>query len=312
MFSLFKRKRDKPEIPEWASFFNDSQYNEFIKAVDSYLYNKNITFSFGDGVVIVGPNDFDFGTLGLINVAQVCNQSEIADYSQIVNEHFDTLVRTNQFNIEFEKIVHDYGKVKQYIGTRLYSTDLFLQIKKGKIFSENFAADIFKTLIFDLPDSISWITTDQPDTWNKSLKDLFETGIKNVRNKYPFDISLQNFGEFDIWFVQGDHFFTPNIVFELDDRQNLVGSKGSLIGMPHRHAVIIYPIENIEVIKAINALIPTVNGMYKEGPGSLSESLFWYRDGQFEDLPYKIEDGKLQFYPPENFVTMLNTLRSAE
>jgi hypothetical protein len=308
MFSLFKRNKDKTEIPEWASFFNANEYRKFIAAVENYFYSKNVTYTFGDGVINTGPNEFGFGVLGLVNVAQVCKQNEQSDYTQTIKEHFDCLIRADLFDKEFKQIVHNYEQVKQYIGTRLYSTDLFLQVEKEKIFGIGFAGDVFKTLIFDLPDSISWITPDQADKWNKSLDELFETGIQNIRNKYQFDISLQEFGGFNIWFVQGDHFFTPNIVFDLNNHQKLIGSKGSLIGIPHRHAVIIYPIENIEVVKAINALIPAVNRMNEEGPGSISNNLIWYNACGFENLPYKIEESKIQFYPPESFVTMLNTL----
>ena len=308
MFSIFKRKKDIPEIPKWASFFNRAEYQDFVSAVENYFYAKNVTYDFGDGVLNAGPNDFGFSTLGLINVAQVCKQNEQSDYTQIIKEHFDCLIRADLFDKEFKQIVHNYEEVKQYIGTRLYSTDLFLQVEKEKILGIDFAGDVFKTLIFDLPDSISWITPDQVDKWNKSLDELFEMGIQNIKNKYPLDISQQKFDEFKIWFIQGDHFFTPNIVFDLNNQQKLIGSKGSLIGIPHRHAVIIYPIENIEVVKAINTLIPVVNGMYEEGPGSVSNNLFWYQNGKFENLPYKIEDNKIQFYPQENFTAMLNTL----
>src|SRR5690606_37707118 len=102
---------------------------------------------------------------------------------------------------------------------------------------------------------------------------------------------------------------TPNIVFDIENRKELIGSKGSLVGLPHRHSAIIYPIENLEVVKAINGLIPTIYGMNQEGPGSLSNNLFWYKDKTFTQLPYKIDEGKLQFFPPNNFVELLNELK---
>ncbi|HEY8781917.1 MAG TPA: hypothetical protein VIM16_09900 [Mucilaginibacter sp.] len=312
MFSLFKRNKEKAAVPKWASFFNKNEYNEFLDALEDYFYAKNVTYNLGDGQINAGPNDFGFSTLGLTNVAQVCKLDKLKNYKEKVTEHFEALIRTNQFDKEFKKIIHDFEQVKEYIAVRLYPDDYVPETAKEVSVRKHFAGDIIALLVFDLPDSVMSITSDVANKWNKTLDDLFETGIQNIKNKYPLKISKQQVGELEIWFVQGNHFFTPNIVFDLNNQQKLIGSYGSLIGIPHRHAVIIYPIEDMQVIKALNALIPTVHGMNAEGPGSVSNNIFWYKDGEFENLPYKIEEGQIQFYPPESFVNLLNTLESLE
>lgn len=308
MFSIFKRYKDNQEVPEWASFFNGNEYSDFLKAVDNYFNKKKITYELGDGMITTGVNDFGFNNLGLTNLAQVCKQDKPRNYGSIVSEHFDSMVRANQFDTEFNKIVHDFDNVKKYIGVRLYPNDYAANIGKELTIGKDFAGDIYAMLVFDLPDSITNVQPEQADKWGKSLDELFEVGLQNIKTNYSSDISQQKFNEFTIWFIQGNHFFTPNIVFELSNYPNLVGSKGSLIGIPHRHSVIIYPIENIEVVTAINQLIPTIYGMNSEGPGSVSNNLFWYKDGRFENLPYKIEVNKLQFFPPDNFLELLKTL----
>lgn len=308
MFSSFKRNRDKIEIPAWASFFNTSEYKKFIDVIQNYFYSKNVTYTFGDGAINIGPNDFGFGVMGLVNVAQVCKQSESQDYHEIIKEHFDSMIRTYQFDKEFKKTIYDYDQIKQYIGVRLYPIDYFSQVGKENILGKDFSEDVFATLIFDLPDSVQSIKPEETISWDRTFDELFEVGLNNVKTKYSYDISQQQFNGFNIWFVQGDHFFSPNILLELENYPNVIGSKGSLIGLPHRHAIIIYSIEDFGVIDAINALIPTIKGMYEEGPGSLSEKLFWYNGGEFKDLPYKIDDDKIQFYPPEDFVNLLNDL----
>jgi hypothetical protein len=71
MFSLFKKGRDKSEVPKWASFFSKDEYQEFVKAIEQYFYAKNITYNWGDGILTVGPNDLGLSSpLGLVNVAQ--------------------------------------------------------------------------------------------------------------------------------------------------------------------------------------------------------------------------------------------------
>jgi hypothetical protein len=308
MFSFFKKSKNNPEVPEWASFFNESEYSDFLKAIENYFNKKNVTYELGEGVLTVGANDFGFTSLGLTNVAQVCKQDKPTNYHNLVSSHFESMVRANLFDAEFKKIVHDFEKVKKYIGVRLYPKDYIANIGKDLTIGKDFAGDIYAMLVFDLPESITNVQPEQAKKWNKDFDDLFQIGLQNIKDNYPLDISQQKFNTFTIWFIQGHHFFTPNIVFDLNNFPKFVGSKGSLIGIPHRHSVIIYPIENIETITAINQLIPTIYGMNAEGPGSVSNNLFWYKDGHFENLPYKINDKELQFFPPDSFMELLNTL----
>jgi len=112
MFSLFKKDKNSPEVPEWASFFKCSEYGNFLKAIDHYFNQKSIAYELGNGMLTAGSNGFGFTTLGLTNVAQVCKQDKARNYNNIVSEHFDAMVRANRFDDEFKQIVHDFNKVK--------------------------------------------------------------------------------------------------------------------------------------------------------------------------------------------------------
>lgn len=308
MFSFFKKKSIDINIPQWANFFDYKEYSLFIKEVDSYFNKAGIQHQISDEQVLVNEDEFGFSGLGLLNVAQVCKQEGQKHYKTIIKEHFNAMIRTNQFEKEFVKIADNFDEVKKYIGVRLYDYEYVAHVGKENTIGKDFADDIYAMVVFDFPDSVLSIRPDQTIAWGKSFEELFEIGVNNVRTKYPLIITKEGFGEFDIWFVQGEHFFTPNIVFDIENKSELIGSKGSLIGLPHRHSAIIYPIENLEVVKAINGLIPTIYGMNQEGPGSLSNNLFWYKDNTFIQLPYKFENNKLQFFPPDSFLELLNEL----
>lgn len=310
MFSFFKKNKDLPTVPNWASFFTPEQYSAFIQGIDRYFKKRNLTYTLGDGMLSVSENDFGFGNLGLNNVAQVCRQNNSGNYDSIIETHFETLVRSKQFETGFNKMVGNFEEVKKYIGVRLYATDYIRQVGEQLTITKPFAGDILCMLVFDLPDSIINVKPAQAAIWNKSMDELFDLGMENILNNYPCRISQENFIDFKIWLVQGDHFFAPNIVLDLENHRNLIGSRGALIGIPHRHTAIIYPIENMEVVNAVNKLIPLVNGMFSEGPGSISNNLFWYHDGDFENLPYSVDGNTLKFSPPANFIELLNSLNA--
>jgi hypothetical protein len=42
-----------------------------------------------------------------------------------------------------------------------------------------------------------------------------------------------------------------------------------------------------------------------------SSDLYWWRDGQLTPLPVRLQNGNLGFYPPPEFVEVLNSLPSA-
>jgi hypothetical protein len=312
--SLFKRNNGKTtiKVPGWASFFEENEYNAFIKSIHAYFSKTSVTYEIGEAEVKVSPDYYGFHTFGLTNVAQVCKQDKPENYEELVMQHFASMIRSHEFDQEFEKIVDDFDKVKEYLGVRLYHTDYLSQVDKNDLVGKDFAGDIYAALVFDLPDSVQSVDTDKFVKWNKSLDELFEIGIQNIKEKHPSEISQEDFGEFTAFVVQAEHFFVPNIVFDLENNKELIGSKGSLIGLPHRHAALIYPIEDLQVLTAINGLLPTVYGMYEEGPGSVSNNLFWYYEGNFYNLPYESTEDELRFTPPDNFVELLNSLESEQ
>jgi hypothetical protein len=311
MAPFFNKKTNETNIPEWASFFSEEEYSLFIQEIDNYFKSLNSQYQYkpADGQVLADENLFGFTNLGLMNVAQVCKQNQQQYYKNIIIDHFTSLMRVKQFNEYFAKIADNFEEIKKYIGVRLYNDEYVATVGKENTVGKAFAGDIYAMIVFDFPNAVKNVKPQDTTAWNKTVDELFETGVENIKNNYPLTITKVNFGEFHSWFVQGEHFFTPNIVFDIENRPELTGSKGALIGLPHRHSALIYPIENSEVLKAINGLIPPIYGMNQEGPGSLSNNLFWYRDKTFTQLPYKIEDNKFQFFPPEEFVEMLNELK---
>jgi len=306
MFSFFRKNNNNSPKPEWASFFTDKEYAVFIEKADNYFKKLKIEYQIFEGYLEVDSKDFGFERLGLTNVAQVCKHESIVYYGKIISAHFDSMKRANRFDMEFNAIVDDFEQAKKYIGVRLYDNEYIATVGKENTVGVDITGDIYAMLVFDLPDSVINIKPEQTEKWNKTKDYLFNLGIANIKDNYSISISEEQFDKFNIWFVQSDVFFTGNIIFELDKNPKLIGKKGSLIGLPHRHAVLIYPINSLETITTISILIPMIYGMNQEGPGSLSNNLIWYFNGKFTNLPYKMDNDKLEFSPTESFLDILN------
>ena len=259
--------------------------------------------------IITDTDKFGSGQIGLLNVAQLCKQFGLKNYKGIIDRHFTAMTEAGQLQAEFAKTADNFEKVKKYLAVRLYNDDYVGQIGKENTVGKNFAGDIYATIVFDLPGCVMNIKPEQQLTWNKTPDELFEIGKANIKAKYPLSVNRHVFEQFSFWLINGDHFYTPNIVFDIESRKELIGAEGSLVGLPHRHSAIIYPIENSEVVLAINYLIPAIYGINREGPGSLSNHLFWYKDKTFTSLPYEIKGNVIDFFPPGEFVELLKKLQ---
>ncbi|MDL2284805.1 hypothetical protein LJC19_06665 [Oxalobacter sp. OttesenSCG-928-P03] len=315
MFSFFRKKEKKPEIPEWASFFTQEEYTAFLAGVDQYFRDMAVTYTLEDGIIEVDPNEFRFSKLGLSNVAQLCKQDSPENYAKIITEHFTAMLRALEFDRAFDEDVADFEKVRQYLGVRLYNQEYMTYIgglddEDGVVVERYEAEDVFAVLVFDLPDAIRNVSPSHVADWGISEDELFRIGIANIRENYPMNITQEDMGEFNIWFVNNNHFFTANIIYELNDRPELIGSRGSLIGLPHRHSALIYPIEDLGVVAAIQGMVPALYSMNQEGPGPLTPNLFWYRDGVLTHLPHEVRDEKLHFLPPDSFMAMLGEMEN--
>lgn len=309
MLSLFSCKSQNKTVPEWASSFSKKEYNYFINLIEDYFKKKDLKIKIEDGVIIVDENEVGLSNLGLVNISQTCKQLDQKDWTSAINDHFENLIQSYKASSEFKSIEHDFEKIKKFLGVKVYHVDFLNTVGKENTIYRQITDDVVEVLVYDLPTSVESIKVENLKVWKKEADDLFTIGLKNIDSAYTNTTSQESLGDIKIWFIQSDQVFTTNIILEPEKLMKYTGSYGALIGIPHRHAVLVYPIENLEVVKAINTLIPIINGMNQEGPGSISNKLLWYTDNKFVELPYKIENQKLSFFPPDSFVNMLNGLK---
>ncbi len=307
MFGLFNK--NKKQKLDWSPFESYEVHQEFESMVSEYFNSKNIEHQIIDGIVKIPNNDFGLNELGLSNIAQYCKNEGQSKFKDHISGHFETLIRGYEFNKEFDLIKTDYNKVKQYIGVRLYNLSYIQQVGLEKTIGKPIGGNLYAMLIYDLPDTVTSVPPKEAEVWNISKQELWNEASNNTLSKYPPNILNRELQGIGFKTVEEDHFFSPNIVFNISNYSELIGSKGSLISIPTRHIVIIYPINDLNVVNALNTQIQVTNGVSSKGPGALSNSIFWYNNGELKEQPSKIEEGKLVFTPTEDFVNMLNQMK---
>jgi len=111
-----------------------------------------------------------------------------------------------------------------------------------------------------------------------------------------------------MWFINGENFFVANKALELSSLPIPQGTFGALVGLPNRHTVLVYPIDHMGVVDALQPFIVVLRGLFKDGPGSISRSLYWCHKGALIKLPYMLNEDELEFNPPPAFLEMMDQL----
>jgi hypothetical protein len=293
----------RDDVPEWAKFFSPDEYQAFLGAVDEEMRRRQLPFEFGDGTVRVSPPDQEGADYGLLNLAQTCHAAGRAEWPTTIQEHFDNAFRSSRDSEELDAKSDRLEAVRAFLKVRLYHTDYLDQMGDGGLVHRVPAEGLIETLVYDLPGSVRTVPPEHVRKWGLPIDELFQIGLDNVKAEPPpvrqnFDVGKGAV----IQALVGDSFFTASHVLFLEQHLGSPSAYGALVALPHRHAVLFHPIENMRVIGAVNSMIPIAFGMYQEGPGSLSPGLYWWRFGTLTLLPTKVSAQSITFSPPDQFV----------
>ncbi len=299
----------KQNVPTWASFFTHEQYATFLAEVSNYLSERNIDGTIDDGTVNINQGD---QRLGLQNLAQICNQNDGAQWREIVFQHFDS-VYSSIVEEDFSAAKGaSFEQIRSQLAVRLQPDQILNSEASEHIVYRVHLPGTVSLLALDMPTAISSVTWEMVQGWNKTVDELFEIALDNIKQQ-PFpkpDTVTADDGTELISFFGDDFFVTTRALF-FSTQPDLLGAYGSLVAVPHRHAMLCYPIYDMEVLSAISTMLPATIGMYSEGPGSLSAQLYWYDGEEFMLLPYQLDGAQLNFEPPLEFVQMLENLSDA-
>ena len=300
--------------PEWASFFTAEQYAVFLECVHRHFAERNTRVSIDEGVLRLKAATE--GAFGLLNLAQICRAAEEHDWPRIVQEHFDEVLAAYEGVGAPEARIADFEAVSDRVAVRVWPEGLLAELGRKPDEMLIWRSDMEGTvtvLVLDLPTSVKNIRPDEAAPWGKSTGDLFALGLANLPKLCTPRVVLHDLPNGQpSRLLTGDELYVASYALLLDGFPECVGTHGALVGVPNRHAVISCPIEDLRIVGALGVTIQAVCAMAQQGPGTITDNVYWYRDGKFTQLPYEIDGNELNFEPPDEFVEMLNGLGEPE
>ncbi|MBK8234287.1 MAG: hypothetical protein IPK74_01900 [Deltaproteobacteria bacterium] len=287
-------------VPSWATFFDEEQFGDFMRIVEADLARR------GDVVIEEGVAELEIDgggqhRLGLQNLAQLCNQVDREGWRELVREHFDRVIVSTHTH-DLDALGRDYAKVCHMLKVRLYARDSLGDLADSTVYRE-VGEDLVSVLVYDLPDAVATVPTEAPRTWPIALDQVYEVALRNVLEQDEVEIEtleLDDGTRFQV--MVGESFFVTSRLLVLEDYLDPVSSMGALVAVPNRHTMLFAPIVDLTVVDTLHAMAILAHRRHAEGPGSLSPSLYWWRDGTLLALPTEIDEDGVRFFPPTEFV----------
>ncbi|HEV3167604.1 MAG TPA: hypothetical protein VGZ22_26605 [Isosphaeraceae bacterium] len=305
---LFSRDED---VPEWARFMKAKPLRTLLGIMSSDLDRRGMrhVVDVAGGVIRFTDQESEARSLGLLNLLQICNHIPESEWPAIVSEHFDRMLRaTNEGGPLLSRLADDFEQARELLKVRLFSADI---AGREFIVAHEPMDDVLAVLVYDLPDSVATVHRDHVAAWGRPVEELFEIALANVKASDPVEAQTFAMDEGGALTLLGSpsHFAAAHALF-LGDYLTPEHSLGAVVAIPHRHAVVFHPIVDATVVPAISAMIRIAQGMYQEGPGSISLNLYWWHDGEFLLLPCQVTDKEISFSPPDAFIDVLNQVMS--
>jgi hypothetical protein len=297
-------RRPSPPRPEWASFFSLGEWEAFIREVQRYFDDRGVAYHIDGGMVNMEDGSQQYG---LGNLAQMCRQLKRHDWAAFIQSHFSTMEQSEQETHDLELKIGDFMQVKGMLMVRVMADDSIPT--DFPLVSRVDLPGTISFIVFDLPSTVRSVRGNEAEVWGRDAEELFAIALDNVRRNAQPDVSHQELkdGQEAIIF-SGESFYIASHALLLEEHPECLGPHGALVAIPHRHCLITYPIQSIDVVQVVDVMGMVAMGMEREGPGSISPKLYWYHNGRFVDLPFEITRDAFTFTPPDEFTALLNQL----
>jgi hypothetical protein len=160
-------------------------------------------------------------------------------------------------------------------------------------------------LVLDLPSVVRSVSRLEAARWGSSLDALWAIGLANVKAQDTPEQGLLDDGAV---MLSGDSFFVAAWALMLESRLDPVPEHGAVFVVPNRHTMVLKPVLDTSILPSCRSLLVFADNMFRQGPGSISPSLYWWRQGTIAHLRGRVRPGGVDFMPSDDFMDILNSL----
>jgi len=290
------RRRALSQSPQ--TFESVMQDPRFIEAVTGHFSKRNISVQIEGGVAHV-PKYIDGKEhhFGLRNLAQKCAALPPSGWTEVVRLHFDQIDAVADEQAKLLADVARLDSVKDRLAIQI-SNSADVPVEQS-VHREDLPGTV-SILVFDLPTSSRWVTPEEARAWGRPLEELFSIALENQRAKprpQANQIQAEPIGSFIA--IEGPEPTTASYALMLTEFNRFRGRRGALVAIPTSRHLFCLPLDDRNVAQVAQLFVASTRRIFREGPTSITDRVFWFHDGKFDEVTTEGDGALLRFVPPE-------------
>lgn len=301
------RARQETTVPSWAMVLKLSDYLTFLEYLEDLLLDRELDTTREGGVVLVRGTTGAPLQLGLQTLAQQCAGSPLGEWRGLMASHLDAVLTLGATGAGPGPGRRDFESVRSLLKVRLYPAAAVDGDPDLELISWRPADDLVAALAYDLPHAVTSVPSGDAQTWGRTESELLSLGLDNLQGEALAQDRIEVKQGVSLDVFHGQSFFVAAQLLRLTqllkDCGLSVGKQyGYIAAVPTRHILLYHCLQDARALLAVNALIPQAFLRFHQGPGSLSPSVYWLREGGLLRLPTEMTRKGVTLRPPVEFL----------
>ncbi len=242
-------------------------------------------------------------SLGLLQLAQHCHLRSPDHWRRLIVDHLTTMTA------HLHDIVEPFSMFDLRVRLVPDAPDDAAMLRM--LGARPFAEGIVQVLAIDVAEAIRCVPSTEVTGLGWDLDEAWLSALAQTEMfEAPEEIHAIDIGGVDIIHVFGERSYTAGMIGVVDRlvaEIAHIGPTGAIVSMPLRHSMLVHPVDGREVRSAIAGMIPITRQLFKQGPGSVSPHLYWWRGGTLQWIP-TFFDGTIhgvEFYPSDELADVI-------
>ena len=298
------------ENESWPPEFDEAKRERVLKHVMWYYADRDVATALQDDLVTF-PGAPERDSMALGNVAAKCAGASVTLWTTIIDLHLDELERLRLDKVQPSEKLADYDDIAEALTVQIWPEHLASGIPNP--IARVDLAETRTLLTLDQSAESRPVSREEASHWGRSDEELIEAGLANLERRIEPVEREMDFGlSATVRILMADppmDCYLAACVLWLERISDTVGTHGALVSVTNRDMLIAYPIDGVDVTKAITGMIPLVKKAVAERPHPISDNVYWRRpDGSFVLIETTVMDDQVEVQLPDDFARLLHYL----
>ncbi|HUI72212.1 MAG TPA: hypothetical protein VL354_16955 [Spirochaetia bacterium] len=219
--------------------------------------------------------------IGLSNLYDICKQEAPERWPAIIQGFFAQLKKKKEEQARIRPLLEKFETADKVLKVRVYPAEQLRVFQKSSIVDDT-QPGYLGVVVVDYPSGIANLDASYPARWHMKAQDVFSQALKNTVGE-----NKETFEEYDfrdglkVSLLSSDtNPYVTTSIYDLANTGIPVGEYGTLVGIPNRMTIVAMALPRKELVRSmIMELMGLVSYMYAQGPGSISDNMYWYNEG---------------------------------